>query len=273
MHTEVPHLNISSVIAFIAMGSKSSSSTLSFLKKNDPSYSHLDWNNAENWKIILEDELAFDDFPLVCRAFCFRFVMADDLMLLLAGNGREAVISNLNSDELQVFRNARLLEKLPPQEVVEWWDYLKIFSKKNLNEILLKQGRLAEYWTIAEERKKIAAFTDLLPEMISLDGDRYGYDILSYRLNNLGSVIPVQIEVKSYADKSYPHIYLTKNEWDKGVKAKASYFYYVWCIETEKYVIVTIEDLIPHVPENRGLGKWQTVLLEIELHIEHFSKL
>lgn len=253
---------MSSVIAFVEKSSNKNYATLEYLKKNDPSLSHIDWTAADGWESIIECKIDTDSFDKICRNFCSEFIASNPSLLKLATFGRNALVSSLSSDELQVFRAGKLLDKLPGADIVSWWDGLKISSRAELDEILLAQGRLAESWTIEEEKKILRQFCSLEPEWVALDSDRYGYDILSYRQAEGGSIQSIQIEVKSYQNKIYPHFYITSNEWEKAKTAEQTYYCYVWCVESQQYQILSFNDIDKHVPNNKGEGRWQTVLIE-----------
>jgi hypothetical protein len=201
----------------------------------------------------------------LCRKACYLFVTRSQILVELSCNGREDLISNLSEDEIQVFRNGLLLEKNPPMEVVLWWDTIKLLAREDLNEKLLSQGREAEFWTFNLESEIVHSLgIPTRPEWVSIDSDRYGYDILTYRLNLDKSPINILIEVKSFSKMSYPHFYLSKHEFNKAKDSDPYYYFYVWCYETRECRKLTFDDVQKHAPEDSGYGKWQTVLIEIK---------
>ena len=255
-------LNMSIVSAFHALNTINNSDHVQYLKKNDPTLSHVDWNSFEFWESKLDKIIFPADIESVCRHFCYEFILSKEYFLKLTKFGRQSLISNLNADEIQVFRNGKLLEKNPQPEIVIWWDNLKNISRSELNSTLSKQGRLAEEWTLNIELEIVKQFTSLEPEWISIDSDHYGYDIKSYRKNEQGEVWPIQIEVKSYLNSLTQHFYFTSNEWTKALLAESSYFLYLWCMETKEYQVLTLEQIKHHIPDNNGFGSWQSVLIE-----------
>jgi hypothetical protein len=262
MSNNIPPLNMSCVIAFIEKSTNKKHDTLDYLKKNDPSLSHIDWIAPADWEKVIDFSNSSDSIDKICRNFCLQFINSTPYLLKLTCYGRDSLISNLSADELQVFRIGKLLEKIPEADVVSWWDNLKIASRSELDDALLAQGRLAESWTIEEEKQKLSLFCSLEPEWVALNSDRYGYDVLSYRKGEGGTIQSIQVEVKSYQSQTYPHFYITCNEWEKSKLAESAYYYYIWCIETREYQILSINDIVSHIPNNNGVGKWQTVLIE-----------
>lgn len=236
---------------------------LTHYKMNHPSYSHLDWNSAERWYSRL-DSSVFEKYFLMCRQACWYFVNDNPILLNLACYGRDLLVSNLSDDELQVFRDAKLLDKIPGDDVVNWWDRFKVDARRNLTGERLAQGRLAERWTIEEESRRLKeANIDASPEWVSLDSDRHGFDISSFRMLD-GKVLPLLIEVKSFARDSIPHIYITLNEWKKARETiKGEYLFYIWSVEGKRYRILLPDDLVAHIPIDQGFGKWQSVLIDV----------
>src|SRR5690606_2050230 len=104
---------------------------------------------------------------------------------------------------------------------------------------------------------------DASPEWVSLDSDRHGFDISSFRMLD-GKVLPLLIEVKSFARDSIPHIYITLNEWKKARETiKGEYLFYIWSVEGKRYRILLPDDLVAHIPIDQGFGKWQSVLIDV----------
>ena len=218
---------------------------------------------VENWLNVLNKENT--ELHSICQDACSAFVISHQFLRELAKYGRDSLLSNLTPDELQVFRNARLLEKLPNENAIKWWDKLKLQARKDLDEALLAQGRLAESWTIQRETEYIRSFdSELVPEWVAMDGDHYGYDVLSYRLSAEGTSLPIQIEVKSFAKIKSPHFYLTVYEWSQAVKATPNYIFYIWCIETREYKILTLDEILPNIPLNNMNGEWQNVYISLD---------
>lgn len=263
-----PQLNMSSLTAYKQLILSNTSAPdivakIDYLRKSDPTHVHFDWPSAENWwKSFGVPSLTSDEalYKLACKSF----VESNPILLNLTRHGRESLISNLEDDELQVFRNAGLLEKILDDDAIEWWDSLRLISRTDLNNSLLQQGRKAERWTIENELSEYLNLTpELTPRWVSLDSDHYGYDILSYRTQANNVPNTVLIEVKSFARISDPHFYLSSNEWKKAVQTAPNYLFYIWCIETKEHRIQTVDQVQPHIPLTTGQGIWQNVLIRM----------
>lgn len=231
-----------------------------YLKKTDPTWAHLDWNGAEEWEQILNTE--DNEIEILCRDACYEFILSDSVLINLCSYGREKLIANLSNNEIQVFRNAGLLEKLPNDQIVSWWDQIKLIGRRNLSSQLLIQGREAERWTLDEEVKVTSQWgEEYLPIWVGLEGDHYGHDILSYRMGISGVPSNILIEVKSFSSYNNPHFYITRNEWTKALANPSKYLFYIWCTENKTVQILTPKDIEPNIPIDKNLGNWQNVLI------------
>jgi len=235
-----------------------------YMRENHPSYINLDWEEAEKWIDFIEIKNINNDLQIICREVAEIFILHSSVLLELAAHGREVLISNLNDDEIQVFRNGGLLEKHPSTVVVSWWDNLKHKGRTKHDEKLLVQGREAERWTFELEMKKnVHLGNEYHPIWVALDSDHYGYDILSYIPSSQLTPTAILIEVKSFSNPSNPHFYLTKNEWDKAIDAENNYLFVIWCVSTKSYKIYTPNQIEPHISKNSGHGAWQNILISI----------
>jgi hypothetical protein len=224
---------------------------------------HLDWEGAEQWDTIISEGLNAD-IDLICRKASSSFILNSEILLELVTYGRDNVVSNLSDDELQVFRNAKLLDKIPDQEIVDWWDDLKNRGRTLLAQKLHSQGRLAERWTIEFEEQKTAGLgQQYRPVWMALEGDHFGYDILSFRPNAPSAPLAVLIEVKSFMNPSKPQFYITKNEWKKAVETENNYIFFIWSIPDKKHKAYSHWDIEPHIPKNCGSGEWETALITL----------
>jgi hypothetical protein len=239
------------------------SGSFKYIKDNNPSMLHLDWEGAEEWDKIISEGLNAD-INLICRKAAASFLLNSEILLELVTYGRDNVIKNLTDDELQVFRNAQLLEKIPDQAIVDWWDDLKQRGRSLLNKKLHAQGRLAERWTIDfEELKTSNLGPQYKPVWMALEGDHFGYDILSFRSNFPSAPLAVLIEVKSFFNPEKPQFYITRNEWQKAVETENNYIFFIWCMADRKHKAYSHWDIEPHIPKNNGSGEWETALISL----------
>jgi hypothetical protein len=256
-------LNMSALEACMSlMKAESNQVQSSLVRTQDPSYAHFDWLGGEAWKPILISDRE-KPMKTLLQIACRHFIVSNSLLLKLAGGGRSAITMGLSTDERQVFQNADLLSEFPSPTALLWWDSLKVLSRSDLNEKLLTQGRLAERWTMEKEEEYLISLgSSLRPKWVSLDSDKYGYDIESHRLRPDGNSFTIQIEVKSYSNKAAPHIYLTAYEWNTAKEMNQTYQFYVWCTEDRRMKKYLPDEIDQHVPENYGTGEWQNVLIK-----------
>ena len=238
---------------------------LEHIRSNHPTFSHLDWTGAEIWNRVILADTRTTELDGICRQACTHFILGNQVLLELVSQGRESFIANLGDDEKQVFRNAGLLERVPSVEVVTWWDEIRYRGRSKLNQDLVIQGRTAERWTMELETNKVAHLGEQYkPVWMALDSDKFGYDILSHRATTGFAPIAILIEVKSFANKYSPHIFVTRNEWKKALISRINYIFYVWCIETKEHRTYTYDEIEPHIPDNRGKGVWQDVYIPLQ---------
>lgn len=235
-----------------------------YKRKNYPGWAQLKWEEGSKWLEFFPDPLRSTDLVTVCREACSVFVLSNQTLTQLAGIGRDSLLSNLSDDELQVFRNAGLIEEIPTAEAILWWDEFRSLKRKSVDEIKVRQGRKAESWTMSEECKIVGQISsEIKPIWVSLNGDYFGYDISSYRrISNIAQ--PVLIEVKSFSNRSNPFIYITRTEWNKATATIPAYLFYVWCMDNESFKIFSTDDIGRHIPDDRGLGKWEIVKINLE---------
>ncbi|HEV7332715.1 MAG TPA: DUF3883 domain-containing protein [Flavisolibacter sp.] len=264
----LPPLNMSSLTAaqLLILGNISNdgfSLTKKHRERHDPAWSHLDWSNGKNWVPMLLKNGVTTDIKVLCRLACTEFVFSTSLLTKLAAKGREPLVGTLSEDELQVFRNASLLDEVPSIETIKWWDGFRTMSRKIQTDANVAQGREAELWTMQNELKTVSQFGKK-PIWVALDGDHYGYDILSFResANSLPNV--VLIEVKSFASKAQPRVFITRNEWDKALESAPNYIFVVWCMELKEFRTYTVFNLLPHIPSDNAYGRWQNVEVTIQ---------
>lgn len=262
-----PLLDMSSITSAFLLLTKDSALNLvtSHKIQNDPSWAHLNWIEGHNWVQLKVFNTNQRSLPQVAITACFEFVKRNSSLTHLAGLGRASLKESLTKDELQVFNCANLFEELARESVYQWWDYFRTQHYSRRNELNLKQGRLAEYWTMLFEKKYLQ--TNNLSEnpiWVSLEGDYFGYDIKSFRKREKSKYYDtILIEVKSFISEASPVIYITKNEWSNAVKSKSIYFFHVWCIENKGYHIFSTEELINHIPTNNKEGSWESVSINL----------
>lgn len=98
------------------------------------------------------------------------------------------------------------------------------------------------------------------PKWVALDNNADGYDVLSVVSDS--DLSALSIEVKTTTMQSGGAFHVTANEWQRAVEAEAHLFY-LWRLnasrEAGQLSVVTVEGLAAHVPQNQGLGTWESV--------------
>ncbi len=183
--------------------------------------------------------------------------------LKLFPHGRQRVLSQLKPDEVQCFRAAGLLQDPPPSEVSYWWDRLAALRRAQEDDALTLQGREAERWSMDYECRRLQTIgVGLRPKWVAIEDNSAGFDIQSY---DRGEVEPISrlIEVKS-SIQTPPRIIISRHEWETAVKFGPAYIFHVWSVPMRQLKELTPTEIKPHIPGDRGSGRWSEVVLPID---------
>jgi hypothetical protein len=265
-----PHLKftMSSILAFQKLlsnelGIRENTQLFNSKVNTDPTWAHLDWENGSNWLEVMPS-VPSNSLREICLTASRVFVDSDTLLSRAASLGKEKLLKILNLDELQIMRRAGLLDQLPDQKSLAWWDYFRSRSRAELDERKTVQGRLAEGWQMQLELKITSQFgKECAPEWESLNGDHYGYDIRTYRKLN-GIVQLFFVEVKSFASKEAPTFFLSRHEWNKAEENPANYLFAIWCIENKSYCNLTVENVNPYIPVDKINSSWLNIKITLD---------
>jgi hypothetical protein len=186
----------------------------------------------------------------------------------LIPRGRMECIHYMPMDVHACFFAAKLLEKLPSDDTILWWDNqsLNIQKKKELTN--LSRGRTGEKLTLFYEKGR----TGLDAQWKSIESNLLGYDILS-RVDRSDDT-PMLIEVKSSENTiKYASAFISRHEWDIAMQSKY-YLFYFWLLEKPypRIAIVYPDNVKKHIPEDQGCGKWRTTEIHFELFEKHFQE-
>jgi hypothetical protein len=179
----------------------------------------------------------------------------------LVPRGRKVVLDHADDDLRQVFNCAGLLGLPPGATIVEWWDRLAAETRSGLDTIKVGRGRAAEQWTLETERQRLLAAgrADLHPTWVGFEDNTAGYDVRSYTIHAQGAALRA-IEVKSYSGSQLRFL-MSRSEWDTAAKLRDSYVVHLWSTDSRELVQIEFSELEPHIPSDRGNGKWTEVLL------------
>lgn len=177
--------------------------------------------------------------------------------------GRERVKAALSLNEAQCLEAAGLFSPSPTPEILEWWDALAQEVRAVDASKRLERGRAAEQLTIVYETQRLSGLGIAnRPRWISLDDNAAGYDVHSY---DKGPVEPVAklIEVKS-STRQPSEIFLTRNEWETAIERAPCYRFHIWILPEQELIELTPADIAPHIPPDRGNGRWQIVKIVLQ---------
>jgi hypothetical protein len=195
------------------------------------------------------------NFPEPCR-------VEEAVLRLAALFHRER--AKLDEDDHSIFESAGLLVNPPDADVVEWWDTIGHEVKLKTDLEKMAQARTAEKLSWDEEKKRlldIGIETD--PVWVGLDDNTAGYDILSYEPGNPENTNKL-IEVKSTVSSPL-RFYVTRNEWERSLKSKDTYFFHVWDMQKNPPIcyVRTVAQVEPHIPTDNDRGKWSNAEIPI----------
>ncbi|MBD5656807.1 MAG: DUF3883 domain-containing protein [Candidatus Eremiobacteraeota bacterium] len=225
--------------------------------------------SAINFSIGAALHVGLGSLPVANPADFFRVVLHEWIVdqlpwwLRLFPYGRERVLPQLKREEVQCLRAAGLLQNPPSPEVSSWWDRLATLRRSHEDDALMLQGRQAERWSMEHEINRLESLgIAFRPKWTAIEDNNAGFDIQSY---DRGDVEPISrlIEVKS-STQTPPRIVVTRNEWDTAVKFGLAYHFHIWSVPARQLRELTAAEIAPHIPADRGGGRWSEVVLRIK---------
>lgn len=177
--------------------------------------------------------------------------------------GRQKALNFVNNDQAQCLKDAGLIDKPLVGEPRIWWERLS-------NEFRLLQdierrsiGSEAEELTVKYEKERLVKLgIEMDPYLVSLEDETAGYDVYSHTVSN-GRVVPYYVEVKG-TTLLEPRFFLTRNEWNTCLNLHPQYAFYIWNLSQMALTVLTRDDLINHVPQDRGNGTWMDARLVLK---------
>jgi len=179
-----------------------------------------------------------------------------------------------SSRMVQIISDANLSNPLDKESEHWWWNIRSILRtrrQENENtEALEDRGRVGEHLSKTYEKNRLNDIDGSMVEIVSaIDGDRKGYDILSYK--DIDKKDRLRIEVKaSKLDVNSAKIYLTWNEWNVANQF-GSHEFHLWPnLESPSAspVIVSLERISKYIPETEKGVKWPKLEIEMKLLID-----
>ncbi len=174
----------------------------------------------------------------------------------LAPSGRNHVFNVLEANGAQCLRAAGLLGT--DQRATAWWDLLSRNSRSERDNRMLAQGREGERLSLAYEMTRLKREgIPHNPLWVAIEDNTVGYDILSFTVLG-GNETNLLIEVKTSAGLA-PRMMISRNEWRAAEQFGTAFQFHHWRIDENILTILSVDDLRPHMPENRGQGYWEVV--------------
>jgi len=179
--------------------------------------------------------------------------------------GRAKVIAFAGSDISQLFVEAGLAHGTD-KDVIDFWDELAARARGQKGVRLNAVGRAGERLTIEHEKKR----TGREPKWISIDSNADGYDVLS--VAGPADDRHLSIEVKTTRIGRAGSFYLTSNEWERALLMDMHAFY-LWDLSSVSPSLAALSkaDIGPHVPFDRGDGRWESVEIPFAAFSEKFE--
>ena len=176
--------------------------------------------------------------------------------------GRREVFFFLTEDEQRCFMEARLMNEYDAK-TVDWWDDIANNIRSSYGISLNEEGRTGESLTMAFEKKR----TGFSPKWSSIDSNLLGYDIDSRISRDDSTHLYIEVKTTLLPDEEAV-IYISKREWDVA-EFSDNYSFYIWSIaqNATKLLLLSPDDIRPHIPNNNGSGTWETVKIKIDQFI------
>jgi uncharacterized protein DUF3883 len=178
--------------------------------------------------------------------------------------GRSRFLQKLGRDEQSLFRQAALLDDLPDEIVLDWWDRITGRVRLDGDQDRLELARRAERLTIEKEKLRLKELgIELKPIWMGLEDNFAGFDVQSY---DPGDPAPTNllIEVKSTVASPLRFI-LTRNEWNKAKDVGKAYCFHIWDMQKDPPIlhVRSVAQVAPHIPADSEKGKWKQVEIPV----------
>jgi hypothetical protein len=178
--------------------------------------------------------------------------------------GRKKSMAFVSERVSDIFTQLGLYDKnniICDVEVVEWWDKLAntVYSNRQANNV--KIGRLGERCSLIYEESR----TEKMPQWVALEDNSLGYDILSQKSTQKLAKLCIEVKACSSDTRNF---YISKNEWSVAdSKTDDEFIFHIWDIskiDTPSLHIASKDVIMKHIPQNFGLGSWESCSIEID---------
>ena len=180
-------------------------------------------------------------------------------------SGRAKVLHFAGAEIGQIFVEALLADGVD-SDTVAFWDTLAARARGLKDERQNQVGRLGERLTLDYETQR----TGKIAKWISIESNEDGYDVLSVVSDS--DFRKLSIEAKASSMGLHGAFYLTVNEWEHARETK-SHAFHLWDVSKTPYALCVLDvaQVAAHVPNDCGLGTWQSVQIPFAAFKENFS--
>lgn len=147
--------------------------------------------------------------------------------------------------------------------VHNWWDMVEHEVRDQRQLAKEASGKEAELLSMKHERDRLASIglAHLMPKHESREDTRLGYDIESWDLFG-GESQRIYIEVKGSSANPLS-FFISPNEWKVGKARRDNFRIHLWNLKVpDKPIVITPDELEPHIPEDRGSGQWRSAEIQ-----------
>tara|TARA_Y100000768_G_C23827104_1_gene609471 strand:+ start:23 stop:847 length:825 start_codon:yes stop_codon:yes gene_type:complete len=162
-----------------------------------------------------------------------------------------------------IFSNLNLFD-VSNKRVRNWWISLRSLNETSNYKKLQEIGNEGEEIVLIFEKNR----TKKDPVRMSLQSDRYGYDILSYK--NINSDKKIRIEVKNCESRKL-HFFISRNEYENS-NSLNYYFYFIDSRNKNARILYIFQNnLIKNdISKDQGKGSWSSI--KIPMNKEKLDK-
>lgn len=196
---------------------------------------------------------AIDDPRAAIRALLAAYIdIAKPAWVQTASAGRRELLSHAPTGVQQVFAESGMAYGYD-DDVVAWWDSLATRARRVRDDALTEIGRQGERRSLEYERNR----TGRDPKWTAVESHLEGYDILSTLSADDARRLTIEVKTSQQPSGS-AWFFLSRNEWEHAVAA-LHHAFHLWNLngDTPRLAVVSVEDVSPHLPTDRGNGEWQ----------------
>ena len=184
-------------------------------------------------------------------------------------SGRLETVNVLPVAVTDCFHAAGLLKSELDEETVHWWLEMASFIRGKLGDEKAETGIKGETLSIQYE----TARTGRKPQWVSFESNFAGYDLISVVSSGCDKqrLIEVKASTKPVESATF---FVSANEWGVALTRLDSYYFHLWLLSNSPMLtIVSAKAIMPHIPQNRSLGIWQSVEIPFSVFFDNDKSL